>query len=117
MQLHSENFSVPLTVVPFRNGNTEKDGIGKFYDETYKIEGLFFNGEQKVSKAGLRGIDIELFLLQLPASRVYLLDEHYHIANALPNIEDRHKIDRAFVLFSAIKRAISIAKRRENCWQ
>ena len=41
LQLHSEHFSVPLTVAPLRNDNSEKDGIGKFSDETYQIEGFF----------------------------------------------------------------------------
>ena len=49
--------------------------------------------------ANLLGIDDELVFMQLPASRVYLLDENYHMKKALPNIEDRHKIDWAFGLF------------------
>ena len=60
--------------------------------------------------AFLRGIDDELVSIQLPASRVYLLVENYHMTKTLPNIEFRHKIDRVFVIFSAIKRAIGMAK-------
>ena len=67
--------------------------------------------------ANLRDIDNEHVFIQLPASNVYLLDENYHMPKALPNIEDRQKIDRAFVIFSVIKRAIGMAKRREKWWQ
>ena len=56
--------------------------------------------------ANLRGFDDELALLQLSTSKVYLLDENYRVTKALPNIEDRHKIDRVFVIVSAIKSAI-----------
>ena len=45
LQLHCDNCIVPLTVVPNRNGNLEKDRIGIFYDETYRMEPLFFNCE------------------------------------------------------------------------
>ena len=36
------------------------------------------------------------------------------MTNALPKIEDRHKIDPRFIISSAFKRAIGIAKRPEN---
>ena len=39
------------------------------------------------------------------------------MTKALPNIEDRLKIDGAFVIFSAIKRTIGVAKRRKKWWQ
>ena len=64
--------------------------------------------------ANLRGIDDELVFIQLPVPKVYLLDENYHMTKALPNIGDRHKIDRAFVIFSAITRSIGAAKTRQN---
>ena len=47
LQLHGENCSLPLTAVPFRNGILEKDSTGKFYDETYRIDRLFFNGNKR----------------------------------------------------------------------
>ena len=79
LQLHSERGSVPLTVAPCRNAILEKDSIGKFYNETNRIELLFFKGEQKVAMANLRGTDDELLFIQLPASvKSLLLDKDYH---------------------------------------
>ena len=114
LKLHSQNCSVPLAVVPCRNGILEKDSIVNFYDETYRIERLFFDGEQKPATANLRGTDDDLVFILLTASRISLLDEHYHMTKALPNTKDCHQIDRAFVIFSAIRRAIGMAKRRKK---
>ena len=79
LQLQSERGIVPLTVAPWRNAILEKDSIGKFYNETNRIELLFINGEQKVAMAKLRGTDNELLFIQLPASVKSLLsDKDYH---------------------------------------
>ena len=75
-QLHKENCSVPLTVVPCRIRILEEVSIRKFYEETYRIERLFFNGEQNVALSKLRGIDDELVFIHLLESRVYLLEEN-----------------------------------------
>ena len=42
-------------------------------------------------KANLPGNDDELAFIQQPESKVYLLDENYHMTNVLPNKEDRDK--------------------------
>ena len=108
---------IHLLLYPCRNAILEKASIRKFYDEKYRIERLFFNGDQKVAMANLRGIHDELIFIQVPASRVYILDGNFYMTKALPNIEDRHKIERAVVKFSAIKRAIGMANRRQKLGQ
>ena len=70
----------------------------------------------------LRCIDDELVFIQLLASRVNLLDENYPMTKALSNIEDRHKIDRAFSHFLQAREQLGWQREaksggsKESCW-
>ncbi len=101
-----------LTFVPCQNGILEKLRDVYQYNQKFQTDRLFFDSKAMVAMADLHLCGDDLVTLRIPAVRLQLCDSDYHKERQVPpGMQAKPKIDQAFLLFSAIKRAVSFVKQ------
>lgn len=103
-----------LDVVPCQNGILEKGSKVETFGTNFDTERLFFETEIQTAMVCLKQTYSPLVTVQMPAMQVTLTDPSFRDLKLTKT--SKHGINKAFILFSAIKRAIGMTVRKENWW-
>ncbi len=112
LKLEFEAETVALTYVPCVNGVLKRGSIAAYASRKYRVDTLVFDGRRGKALASLTCLEDEDVTVTMPAVKVRLAVEDYMKGETSSSYSEMEKVDQAFAIFAAVKRAVGFSRKK-----